>query len=187
MNRAIAVALVLASSTASADITMMDHPTTPKTDIVVNPAPQPAPPPQQTTVVPVVQPQQVDTGGDEDYDYMNAGVFSSGAVMFGGSYVASIIAGASTDHPGADRLYVPVLGPWLALGDWGNCPVGNPSCDSNTTDKVLLVADGIVQAAGVLTMIDGLVWPTHHHHVVVADTKVHVTPTGNGMMVFGHF
>jgi hypothetical protein len=183
MNRAIAVALVLASSTAGADITMMDHSTTPRTDIVVNP-PQPQPPPPQTTVVPVVEPND---NGDDLYDPMNAGVFASGAVMFGGSYLASIIAGASTDHPGADRLYVPVLGPWLALGSWGNCPVGNPSCDSNTTDKVLLVADGIVQAAGVLTMIDGLVWPTHHRRVLVTDTKVHVTPTGTGAMVFGHF
>jgi len=175
MTRAIAVALVLVSSTASADITMMDHATTPRTDIVVMPN-QPTPPP-------IVEQDQ----GDVVDDPMNVDVFASGAVAFGGSYLASVITAASTDHPGANRLYVPVVGPWLALGDWGNCPVSNAACDSNTTDKVLLVADGIVQAAGVLTMIDGLVWPTHHRRVVVADTKVHVTPTGNGMMVFGHF
>jgi hypothetical protein len=184
MNRAFAVALVLVPSIASADITMMDHPTVGKTDtVVVQPAPQPQP--QQTTVVqPVVEHND---SGDMDYDPMNTGVFTSGAVMFGGSYIASIIVAGASDHPGAERLYVPVLGPWLALGDWGNCPVSNVACDNNTTDKVLLVADGIVQAAGVLTMIDGLVWPSSHRHVVVADTKVHITPTGNGMAVFGHF
>jgi hypothetical protein len=181
MTRAIAVALVLSSSIASADITMMDHPAVPRTDIVVNP-PQP-PPPQQTTVVPVVEHDQ----GDVIYDPMNVDVFASGATAFGASYLASIIAAASTDHVGAERLYVPVVGPWLALGDWGNCPVASPSCDSNTTDKVLLVADGIVQAAGVLTMIESLAYPTHHRRVEVVDTKVHVKPTGNGMVVFGHF
>ena len=184
MNRAIALAVLLVASTASADITMMDHSPVGKTDIVVMPnQPQPQPPPQQTTVVQPVE----HNDNDLDYDYMNAGVFSSGAVMFGGSYLASIIVAGSSVHPGADRLYVPVLGPWLALGSWGNCPVANPGCDTNTSDKVLLVADGIVQAAGILTMIDGLVWPSSHRRVMVADKKVHVTPTGNGMAVFGHF
>src|SRR5262249_7329086 len=135
MTRAFAVALVLVSSTASADITMMDHATKPRTDIVVVPN-EPAPQP------PIVEQDQ----SDVVYDPMNADVFASGAVALGGSYWASIITAASTDHPGANRLYVPVVGPWLALSDWGNCPVGNPACDSNTTDKVLLVADGIVQA-----------------------------------------
>jgi hypothetical protein len=189
MNRAFAIALVLVPSIASADITMMDHPMVGKTDnqVVMPPAQQPAPQPAQTTVVqPVVEQPQQDT--DMEYDPMNTGVFTSGAVLFGGSYLASIITAGASDHPGAERLYVPVLGPWLALGDWGNCPVANPSCDNNTTDKVLLVADGIVQAAGILTMIDGLVWPSSHHRVaVVADKKIHVTPTGNGMAVFGHF
>lgn len=176
MTRAIALALVLGASTASADITMMDHQPTGRTDIVVMPN-------QPQQVQPVVE--RNDNG--VDYDFMNTSVFGSGIVLFGGSYLASVIAAGASDHPGADRLYVPVLGPWLALGSWGNCPVANPSCDSDTSDKVLLVADGIVQAAGVLTMIDGLVWPTSHRHVVVADTKVHVTPTSNGMALFGHF
>ncbi len=188
MNRAFAIALVLVPSIASADITMMDHPMVGKTDnqVVMPPAQQPAPQPAPQTTV--VQPVVENNDTDAVYDPMNVGVFTSGAVMFGGSYLASVIAAGSTDHPGAERLYVPVLGPWLALGDWGNCPVANPSCDNNTTDKVLLVADGIVQAAGVLTMIDGLVWPSSHHRAaVVADKKIHVTPTGNGMAVFGHF
>lgn len=186
MTRAIAIALVLASSAvANADITMMDHSPVGHSDIVVN-GPQQPPPPQQPVVV---QPQPVveQNPNDLDYDYMNAGVFSSGAVLFGGSYLASVIVAGSSDHPGADRLFVPVLGPWLALGDWGNCNVTNPGCDSNTSDKVLLVADGIVQAAGILTMMDGLIWPSSHRRVVVADTKVHFAPTGAGGMVFGHF
>jgi hypothetical protein len=186
MTRAIAIALALVPSIASADITMMDHPSAAKTDNVVVTGQQPAPAPQPQPVA--IQPVVENNNSDVDYDYMNAGVFSSGAVLFGGSYLASVIVAGSSDHPGAERLYVPVLGPWLALGDWGNCNVSNPGCDSNTSDKVLLVADGIVQAAGILTMLDGLVFPSERAHAhVVADTKVHVTPTGNGMAVFGHF
>jgi hypothetical protein len=186
MTRAITIALVLASSAvANADITMMDHQPVGHTDIVVEPG-QPAPQPAPVIVqqpAPIVETDQ----SDVEYDAMNAAVFASGAVLFGGSYLASVITAGSTSHPGANRLYVPVAGPWLALADWGNCNVSNPSCDSNTTDKVLLIADGIVQAAGVLTMIDGLIWPSEHHRTVVADTKVHFAPTGTGGMVFGHF
>ena len=83
---------------------------------------------------------------------------------------------------------VPVLGPWLALSQWGNCPVSNPSCDTNTTDKVMLVADGIFQAAGVISMVDGLLDPSRHAGMVhTADKGVHVTPTGNGFAVLGKF
>jgi hypothetical protein len=83
---------------------------------------------------------------------------------------------------------VPVAGPWLALNDWGNCPITSSSCDTNTTDKVLLVADGVFQAAGLIAMVDGVLSPSHHRVVTrTADRKVHVTPTGSGLAVFGHF
>ncbi len=172
----------------------------------VQPAPQPAPAPaptvNQTTSgqppVVVVNPQpQVNTPppqaynspeGYEEYDAWNAPVFATGALVFAGSYGASAIVAGSSDHPGADRLYVPVVGPWLALNDWGNCPISNPSCDQNTTDKVLLVADGVFQAAGLITMLDGVLQPSSHHVVArTADKGVHVAPTPNGAMVFGRF
>jgi hypothetical protein len=124
----------------------------------------------------------------QDSDVMNAPVFTTGALVFAATYGASVITAAASDHPGADRLYVPLAGPWLALADWGHCPVANPGCDSNTTDKVMLVVDGVFQAGSLIGMLDSLVQPSHHAHtVVVADKKVHVTPTGNGFAVFGHF
>ncbi len=87
---------------------------------------------------------------------------------------------------------MPVVGPWLALNDWGDCPIEQPRCDKNTTDKVLLVADGVFQGAGVITMITGLLSPTHstvyaNGGVAKVDTKVHVTPTHNGFAVLGRF
>jgi hypothetical protein len=168
------------------------------------PAPAPAPAPVTTTTtnnpppVVVVNPNQpaavpapttyVEPEGNEVYDDWNAPVFASGALVFGGSYAAAAIASSESNHPGADRLWVPVAGPWLALNDWGNCPIDNPSCDQNTTDKVLLIADGVFQAAGLITMVDGVLAPSHHRVIArTADKKVHVTPTGNGFAVFGHF
>jgi hypothetical protein len=147
--------------------------------VVVNPqTPNTVPPPQAYT-----EPE-----GTEEYDAWNAPVFATGTLVFAGSYAAGAIVAGSSNHPGAERLYVPVVGPWLALNDWGSCPINNPSCDQNTTDKVLLVADGVFQAAGLITMLDGVLQPSSHHVITrTADTKVHLAPTPNGAMVFGRF
>ena len=115
-----------------------------------------------------------------------------------GKVAFQVTAKVATDAP--DRItnvatvpspttpVVPVAGPWLALNDWGNCPIEQPRCDTNTTDKVLLIADGVFQAAGLITMVDGVLSPSQHRVVTrTADTKVHVTPTGTGFTVFGHF
>jgi hypothetical protein len=161
-----------------APVTTTTTTTTPPPVVIVNPT---APAPRTTTTY--VAPE-----GEVVEDNWNAPVFVSGAVIFGASYGAAAIASSESDHPGANRLWVPVVGPWLALNDWGSCPIENPSCDTNTTDKVLLVADGVFQAAGIITMVDGLLSPSHHRVVTrTADTKVHVTPTGHGLAVFGHF
>jgi hypothetical protein len=160
--------------------------------------PQPAPAPQQQPVV-VVNPEPRPTNttvvtrepeATEVYDQWNAPVFATGALVFAGSYGASVVVAGSSDHAGADRLYVPVVGPWLALNDWGDCPIEEPRCDENTTDKVLLVADGVFQAAGVITMVSGLLSPTHrtvYTQRTAQNTKTRVTPTRNGFAVVGRF
>jgi hypothetical protein len=159
----------------------------------------PPPAPQQQPVV-VVNPDRAparttivehDPEGTEVYDQWNAPMFATGAVVFAGSYGASAIVASQSDHVGADRLYVPVVGPWLALNDWGDCPIEKPRCDQNTTDKVLLVADGVFQAAGLVTMVSSLLSPTHHTvygtHVAKDEAKTRITPTHNGFAVVGRF
>ena len=167
-------------------------PDTTTTTTVVTPAPQPAQPPvvvvnpepapARTTIV-----QQVPESY-EVQDSMNAPVFVTGALVFAASYGGAALVAATSDHPGADRLYVPVVGPWLALNDWGDCPISDPRCDENTTDKVLLVADGVFQAAGVLTMVTGILSPTSHtvYRTRTADAKKYkLTPTRHGFAVVG--
>jgi len=142
--------------------------------------------PASTVVVPTATPAPQ---SDVVYDRWNMPVFVSGALTFGASYGAAAIASGARNHPGADRLVVPLAGPWLALSDWGHCPIASPDCDRNTTDKVLLVVDGVFQAAGLVTMLDGLLDPSSHHGAVVrtAQKGIHVAPTGTGIKVFGAF
>ena len=138
--------------------------------------------------VPTVQPQAEDE--------LDVPMFTTGALVFAGSYGASVIVAGSSNRKGDDRLWVPVMGPWLDLADRGSCPIEMSSCDHETTDKVLLIADGIFQAAGVLAMVDGIMQPVHRRRTVIEareeyrKTRIapaslgHATP---GFVVMGHF
>jgi hypothetical protein len=166
--------------------------TTQAPTVIINPpAPveEPPPPPVTTTVItPEPEYEVVE-------DSYNAPIFFTGALVFGASYGASVITAASSDDTrGNRRLYIPLVGPWLALSDRGSCDIALSRCDNETTAKVLLIADGVFQAAGVLAMIDGIFQPSTHRVITrraKLDTKVRVTPTtvhGNpGAMVFGRF
>jgi hypothetical protein len=161
------------------------------TVIVTPPAPteEPPPPPVTTTVVtPEPEYEVVE-------DSYNAPIFFTGALVFGAAYGASVITAASTDDArGNHRLYVPLAGPWLALSDRGPCDISLSRCDNETTAKVLLIADGVFQAAGVLGMLDGIFQPSTHRVITrraKLDTKIHVTPStvhgDPGVAVFGRF
>lgn len=101
----------------------------------------------------------------------------SGLATFGVGYVAALAVAATSSHAGDNRLYVPVLGPWLDLGSRGSCPVGNAGCDHETINKVLLVGDGVIQAAGVITMLTGLLTPSHTIVATKHFTLAQVLPT----------
>ncbi len=145
--------------------------------VVVNPT-QPA---QQTTMV------------DTEARSPSAGLITTGLVVFGVTYGASVIAASSSDLAADRRLYVPVLGPWLNLGDRPACGIENQSCDRETTKKVLLVADGIFQAAGVVAVLSGIL-TSHRDRATTTRTtsSLHVVPTSlaqgsPGVVAFGRF
>jgi len=169
------------------------EPTTTTTTTVVTPPAQPVQQPPVVVVNPQPEPPRttVVTANPEGAvvtETWNAPLFTTGAIVFAGTYGASAIVAATSDHVGADRLYVPIVGPWLALNDWGNCPIDQPRCDENTADKVLLIADGVFQAAGVATMLTGLFTTrTHTVYARTANKTIKVTPTHNGFAVFGRF
>jgi hypothetical protein len=163
--------------------------------VEVQPAPAPAPvvvqqtppPAPATVVVPPAQQTvtETDTGPNP--------LLLSGLVGFGASYGAAVIVAASSDHQGDNRLYVPVLGPWLDIGDRGSCPVSNSKCDNETTNKVLLVADGVIQGASALAIVGGILSPgTTATQTTVSQAGVHFTPVSYGpaspgLAAFGSF
>jgi hypothetical protein len=196
-TRLVALAALLIPSIALAQAPDPNDPNTPP-PVVVEPAPEPPPaviinPPPEAPRTVVVTPEY------ETYtDSWNAAVFTSGALLFAASYGTAVAVAASSEGDAIDRgnsrLYVPVVGPWLALNDRPDCPIENASCDRETTKKVLLVADGILQAGGVITMITGLLVPAEHRVLTRparVSTKIHVAPSaaasGPGLLVFGRF
>jgi hypothetical protein len=108
----------------------------------------------------------------------------SGLVIFGLSYVPAMVV-ASTSALDADRtLFVPIAGPWIDLTQRPGCGP-TESCNSENTAKVFLVADGVFQAIGAVTIVGGLLTTSHETRTVRSakpGPAVHVSPAqmGNG-------
>lgn len=173
--------------------------------VVVQPPPQPAPQPAPANPpVVVTQPQPVEAGppaavrpvGAEtmrrEYAGPNTTLIGTGILVFGVTYGTSAIIAGTSDHPGDNHLYVPVVGPWLDLADRGDCGASlSRSCDNETTNKVLLVADGIFQGIGALSIIGGFLSPETREVAVTTAKKeppkptLHVSPARLGYQGYG--
>lgn len=131
----------------------------------------------------------------EAYTGPNRRLIGSGLITFGVSYIPALIVAGTSDTSADHHLYVPIVGPWLDLGDRPGCGAGHIGCDTETTDKVLLVFDGIFQGIGAITTVWGFLTPEHREvttTTAAADKPtVHVTPaslgTGYGLAAFGSF
>jgi hypothetical protein len=104
----------------------------------------------------------------------NGALIGSGLTMFGASYLPSLVVAASSSRAGDTALYIPVVGPWVDLGQRDSqCPGGR--CYGDAANKVLLVADGIFQGLGALQILGGFLFPTTRTVTQIA--RVHVLPT----------
>jgi hypothetical protein len=106
-------------------------------------------------------PQGVQEGGPQVGNIVtapNERVIASGGVLLGLSWGVSIGVAAESSHKGDSHLYVPILGPWLDLGARGGCPPSG-SCDTESTNKVLLVTGGVLEAVGALEIVGALLFP----------------------------
>lgn len=184
----------------------------PSNTVVVQPGQtQAAPPPSQTVVVApgATEPQPQPTAivgavpaspapvaeGPAPINRPNRALLMTGLVLFGAPYVASIGVAAGSGHQGDSDLYVPVLGPWLDLGDRGGCP-SNGDCGGETGNKVLLVGDGILQTVGALQILGAFIFPETVGVTTVATNRdggfLSLTPSkvgysGYGMSAVGQF
>lgn len=151
----------------------------------------PAPAAAGTTVVAPAAPR-----GEvrDEYTGPNRRLIGSGLVTFGLSYIPSLIVAGTSDVGADHHLYVPIVGPWLDLGDRPGCGPGHIDCDAETTDKVLLVLDGVFQGLGALTTVTGFLSPERQEVVRTAEAEkpgVHLAParvaSGYGLAAFGKF
>lgn len=100
----------------------------------------------------------------------NTPLLVTGLVMLGGSYGASAIAAGVSDRGSDDKLYYPVVGPWLALDD-RDCAAR--ACSNKTLHTTLLIGSGVVQGLGALSMVMSLFIPqtTTEEWYLIGDAK----------------
>lgn len=120
----------------------------------------------------------------------NRPLLVTGVVLLGASYGASAIAAARSDSETDDKLYYPVVGPWMALND-RDCSVD--PCGRKTLDTTLLVGSGVVQGLGALSVLMSLFIPTTttHSWYLIGSEDFNVTPLGGagelGAVAIGRF
>ncbi len=82
----------------------------------------------------------------------NRPLLLAGSVAFLGGYVPAMFVAGLSPHDGDKALWIPVVGPWLDLGDRTMCgtPGGTSSCGREFWNDALIIASGVAQAAGVV-------------------------------------
>ncbi len=121
---------------------------------------------------------------------INRPLLITGSVVLLGSYVpAAIVASQSPRHED-ERLYVPVVGPWL---DLANRDCSQVNCPNETRNKTLLIGGGILQGLGTVGVISSFFIPEKKNRSwwMFGSEKVTVAPTntasGAGLSAFGQF
>jgi hypothetical protein len=118
----------------------------------------------------------------------------SGIGTFALSYLPAVVVGATSDLDADRTLFVPLAGPWLDLTQRPKCgPI--VSCNTEDTDKVLLVTDGVFQAIGAISIVGGFLTTTRETRTVrAADMRptLRISPAsvggkGYGLMALGSF
>jgi hypothetical protein len=133
-----------------------------------NPAPEGAPAMSTTSASALQEPVIEPTTRSSSVP--NKALLVTGVVLLGGAYGASAVAAGVSDRESEDKLYYPVVGPWLALND-RDC--GAEHCANKTLNTVLLVGSGVVQGVGALSVLMSLVIPekTTHSWYLIGDEQ----------------
>jgi hypothetical protein len=179
-------AIVLLPSAAGAQEVV-----TPGPVIVQQAPPQPAP----ATVVVVRPARPVSEETTSEATGPSMAMVGSGLVLFGLSYVPALVVGTSSRLDADHTLVVPIAGPWMDLAQRPGCYASGSACNGENTSKVLLVTDGVLQAASVLVTLSGLFAPAYQTTTVqsakITEPTLHLTPaamgSGYGMAALGTF
>jgi hypothetical protein len=123
---------------------------------------------------PILQEPVIDASTERS-SLPNTPLLLTGVVLLGGSYGASVAGAAHSDSKTDDKLYYPVVGPWMALND-RDC-AADP-CSRKTLDTTLLIGSGVLQGLGALSMLMSTFIPqtTTHSWYLIGDNDVMVAP-----------
>jgi hypothetical protein len=128
------------------------------------------------------------------YTGPNRAMIGTGVMTFGLAYIPAVIVASQSSQDVDRKLYVPVAGPWMNFVNRPDCRTSGIPCDTEKTNKVLLVVDGFFQGVGALTTVIGLLTPENERTVRTASDKptIHFSPAnigvgGVGAAAFGTF
>jgi len=123
----------------------------------------------------------------------NRALLHSGIWILGLSYVPAVIVAAESNRYGDKRLYIPVAGPWLDLTTRSNCSM-NAACSNETTNKILIVVDGVFQGLGAFNIVGAFVFPetrtvavssSERSNTQTSTLSVHILPARVGRGAYG--
>lgn len=77
----------------------------------------------------------------------NRSMLITGSAIFLGTYATSATVGAISDAKGDNNLFIPVIGPWLAVAE-RDCKLGECST-SEDVNVAHMIGSGAAQAAGI--------------------------------------
>jgi len=137
------------------------------------PTPSPAAVGTTSTASPLHEP--VIDARTERSSLPNTPLLVTGVVVLGTSYGASAVGAALSDRESNDKLYYPVVGPWMALND-RDC-AADP-CSKKALGTTLLVGSGVLQGLGAAGMLMSLFIPrtTTHEWYLIGNEDVLVAP-----------
>lgn len=126
----------------------------PRADASPKPMTEPTTGAATTTAAPYARPE-----GPTERDLVprpNRPMLYTGGIAFLGAYSGSIVGAALSDRPADDHLFIPVVGPWAALGD-RDCDVR--PCDNEALSKTVLITSGVLQAGGLALAVASFFFP----------------------------
>lgn len=197
--RKLAIAIVVTASLAQATVALADD-----TPAVTGPATTTAPPPPATGNQPTTPATPTSTTRTTASDvtattpptplYENqsdtttlyrrvrpnkALLITGGATLLGAYGTTVGLTAANIDgNRVVESLYIPVVGPWLALGDRDcrDCTTGQ-----NTFDNALIIGSGVLQGAGLGLVIASFIVPEKVPAATISAGPVKMTFTATGV------
>lgn len=151
-------------------------------------------PPASTTTTTAAEYQE-NVGAEKKPWMPNRPLLFTGGALLLGSYGASVIVGAISDTKADDKLFIPVVGPWLDMGA-RECGFGDCGAREDV-NNAFLVASGVAQGVGLGLAVASLFVPDSASHSrslakEAPKPEVHVTPAsmgkgGAGVGAYGTF